>query len=148
MRFLIPCLLLASSLCLGFGLTLPLMRLDRLYFLSQSPSLLGIVAGLWADREILLTLVVGLFSIVFPIVKLAVLYISAFAGGDGEGARIPEWLKSLGKWSMLDVLLVAVVVFAAKTSGLATALTQPGLWFFAISTLLSSIAAAMLGRKG
>lgn len=144
MRFFIPLLLLAAALCLAFGLVLPLMRLDRLYFFSQSPSLLGIVAGLWQDSEILLALVVGLFSIVFPVVKLAVLYIAAFgrrvAGEDG----VPVWLKSLGKWSMLDVLLVALVIFAAKTSGLATALTQPGLWFFAASTLFSSIAASRM----
>ncbi len=37
---------------------------------------------------------------------------------------------------MLDVVLVALVIFAAKTSGLATAFTQPGLWFFAASAVL------------
>ena len=42
------------------------------------------------------------------------------------------WLRALSNWSMLDVVLVALVIFAAKTSGLATAFTQPGLWFFAL----------------
>lgn len=144
MRYLIPCLLLASSLCLAFGLILPLVRLDRLYFFSQSPSLLGIVRGLWDDNEVLLALIVGLFSVVFPVAKLAVLHILAFGRrNEGDGGA-PEWLKALGKWSMLDVLLVALVIFAAKTSGLATALTQPGLWFFVASTLMSSIAVARL----
>ena len=41
---------------------------------------------------------------------------------------------------MLDVLLVALVIFAAKTSGLAAAITQPGLWFFAASTVLAAVA--------
>ena len=144
MRYLLPILLLASSMCLAFGLTLPLVRLDRLYFFSQSPALLEIVSGLWEDREVLLAFVVGLFSIVFPAAKLAVLHIVAFTQRDAGGIRVPAWLKMLGKWSMLDVLLVALIVFAAKTSGLATALTQPGLWFFAASTVLSSAAAAML----
>lgn len=144
MRYLLPALLLASSLCLGFGLTLPLVRMDRLYFFSQSPTLLEIVHGLWEDHELLLALVVGLFSVVFPIAKLAVLHIIAFARRDSGEIRVPGWLKTLGRWSMLDVLLVALVVFAAKTSGLAAALTQPGLWFFAASAILSSIAATVL----
>jgi paraquat-inducible protein A len=140
MRYLLPLLLLASSLCLAFGLVLPLVRMDRLYFFSQSPSLVEIVSGLWLDSEIALALLVGLFSIAFPIAKLAVLHILAFGRATGEATRAPHWLKTLGRLSMVDVLLVALVIFAAKTSGLATALTQPGLWFFTASAVLSTVA--------
>lgn len=45
----------------------------------------------------------------------------------------------LSKWSMMDVLLVAIVIFAAKTSGLAEAFTQPGLWFYAASSMLAGL---------
>jgi paraquat-inducible protein A len=48
---------------------------------------------------------------------------------------------------MLDVVLVALVVFAAKTSGLATAFTKPGLWFFAASVVLTAMASAVLKRR-
>ena len=44
---------------------------------------------------------------------------------------------------MLDVVLVALVIFAAKTSGLATASTQPGLWFFAASVILTAAASTL-----
>ena len=47
---------------------------------------------------------------------------------------------------MLDVVLVALVVFAAKTSGLATAITKPGLWFFAASVILTAAAARLADR--
>jgi len=46
---------------------------------------------------------------------------------------------------MMDVLLVAIAIFAAKSSGLANAFTQPGLWFFALSTV--SITLASIGLK-
>jgi paraquat-inducible protein A len=48
---------------------------------------------------------------------------------------------------MMDVLLVAIVVFAAKTSGLANAFSQPGLWFFALSAITVTLASIGLGRK-
>ena len=45
------------------------------------------------------------------------------------------------------MLLVALVIFAAKTSGLATAFTKPGLWFFALSVVLTATATALLKRR-
>ena len=47
---------------------------------------------------------------------------------------------------MADVLVVALVIFAAKTSGLADAATQAGIWFYAAATLLSAVAAFILTR--
>ena len=52
----------------------------------------------------------------------------------------------MSNWSMLDVVLVALVIFAAKTSGVATAITKPGLWFFAASAVLT-VAASWLAKR-
>jgi paraquat-inducible protein A len=48
-------------------------------------------------------------------------------------------LPVLGKWSMMDVMLVAIVIVAAKTSGMASAFTQPGLWFYAASAIMTGL---------
>ena len=58
-----------------------------------------------------------------------------------------RWAGVLSKWSMMDVLLVALVITAAKTSGLAEAIVQPGLWFYAISALCGAIAAGLLKSR-
>ena len=42
---------------------------------------------------------------------------------------------------------VALVVFAAKTSGLASAASRPGLWFFAVSAVLTAVLAKIADRK-
>lgn len=36
-------------------------------------------------------------------------------------------------------MLVAIVIFAAKTSGMAEAFTQPGLWFYAGSAVMTGL---------
>lgn len=146
MHFALPFSLFAAGLSLGLGLVLPLVRVERLFFLTDEPSLLAIVAGLWTEREILLSVVVALFSIVFPCLKLGLLNVAAYAGAK-TAARIPAWFQALSNWSMLDVMLVALVIFAAKTSGLATAFTLPGLWFFAASAVLTALASALLKRR-
>lgn len=138
-----PLLLFAATLSFGLGIVLPLIQVNRLYFFADEPSLIGLVAGLWSSGDIALALVVGTFSLACPLAKLGLLHLAAY---DGRTA-IPWWFKGLANWSMLDVVLVALVVFAAKTSGLATAITKPGLWFFAASALLTAISSALLKQR-
>lgn len=146
MRIALPLILFASSLSLALGLVLPLMQVERLYFLTDEPSLLAIIAGLWTEGEALLAAIVALFSVIFPVIKLGLLNVAAYAGAEAAG-RIPAWFRALSNWSMLDVMLVALVIFAAKTSGLAAATTQPGLWFFAASAVLTAAASALLKQR-
>ena len=46
----------------------------------------------------------------------------------------------------LTVLLVAIIIFATKTTGLAQAFTQPGLWFYAGSSLCV-VVLSIVGRR-
>ena len=143
-RFL-PLFLLLASLTFALGVTLPLMQVDRLYFLSSSPSLVELVQSLWSHSDYAIAIVTAAFSIVFPAVKLAVLHMAAFRA-HGPAIEIPKWFKALARWSLLDVMVVALVIFAAKTSGLATAATKPGLWFFAASAILTATTSSWLSK--
>lgn len=139
-------LLMLAPLCLGLGLVLPLVRFEKLYFFTDSPSLLGIIFSLWQGGDGALSVLIGLFSVIFPAVKLIGLiaeWIAAGREGPGKLARI---VPLLSKWSMMDVMLVAIVIFAAKTSGLAQAFTQPGLWFYTASALIAGVLQGMLHR--
>lgn len=141
MALLVPVLLVFSAFFLALGLVLPLVRFQRLYFFSDTPSLLDIVFSLWTQGDAALAVVVALFSVVFPIVKLVgVAFEATVARESGAHDRLlARMLPVLAKWSMMDVMLVALVIVAAKTSGMASALTQPGLWFYAASAVLTSL---------
>jgi len=140
MKTLRPILLLIASVSFGLGISLPLMRFEKLYFFTETPSLLNIVENLWSDGEWLLTITVFAFSILFPLLKLFTAFQSALTNRPARG-----WTAALAKWSMVDVMLVAIVVFAAKTSGFANAFTQPGVWFFALSAI--SVAVSSVGLR-
>ncbi len=147
-RIALPLLLLAAPFFLALGLTLPLVRFEKLYFFEETPSLIAIVTTLWQDGSIALALLVALFSAVFPIAKLMAVMVEAVAKARADGLHRPvsRWLPLLSKWSMMDVMLVALVIVAAKTSGVADAFTQPGLWFYAGSALAVTAAHFILGR--
>jgi len=154
MRSFRAILLIAAPFCLAMGLVLPLVRFDRLYFFSDTPSLLAIVGSLWQSGNGLLAGVVALVSIGLPTLKLVSLAVEA-TGRDregGTGAFFERILPQLSRWAMMDVLLVAIVIAAAKSSGLASAFTQAGLWFYASSTIISGLLHVLLrtgsGPKG
>lgn len=110
------------------------MQFEKLWFFVERPSLLQVISGLWSEGGYLIAIVVALFSIVFPIVKMG-MGMQALVGNG-----VPKWVSYLAKWSMVDVLLVAIIIFAAKTSGLASAVAEPGVWFFAASSVLAAFA--------
>jgi len=145
-RWLPAGVVLAAVICLYFGLTLPSLQFNRFFLLSEHHSLLGVVVALLDEREYFLGLVLGAFSVVFPGLKLMVLArlaIGRLTGWNGWG-RAVRVAHYFGRWSMLDVVLIALVVFAIKRSGLADAAALPGIWFFAASAVLSIIAARLL----
>ncbi len=127
--------MLVAGLSLGLGLTLPIIRMDRLYVFTQTPSILDLISGLWSDGEWLLSGLIALFSVIFPVLKLIVLMARESAPNAAAG-WLGRMLPHLSKWSMIDVMLVAIAIFAAKSSGLAAAVAQPGLWFYAASAVI------------
>lgn len=150
MIWLKSALLVLAPLFLALGLTLPLMRFETLYFFSDRPSLLQIVASLWDGGDRMLAAVVFLLSVLFPVVKLIGVAAEAIGADTGRagGGLLHRLVPYLAKWSMMDVMLVAIVIFAAKTSGLASAVTQPGLWFYAGSAIMVSLLHPLLRGRG
>jgi paraquat-inducible protein A len=149
MRNLQAVLLVTVPFLLAFGLVLPLVRFEKLYFFSDTPSLLAIIGSLWRTENYLLAAIVALVSVALPILKTVSLAVEAVGtqrkseGGFFFDLVVPQ----LARWSMADVLLVAIVIAAAKTSGLATAFTQPGLWFYAGSTMISGLLHILLRKE-
>lgn len=117
------------------GIWLPIMQIDRLYFFSQTPSILNLVGGLWERGDEALAALIALFSILFPLLKLLALAMREM-GVAAKGAGV---LQHLSKWSMIDVMLVAIAIFAAKSSGLASVVVLPGLWCYAASAILMGL---------
>lgn len=141
-------LLVVASVLLALGTTLPILRVDRLVFFSRDASLFGIAWDLVTEGEVLLGIVVFVFSIAFPAVKIGLLaQLAAEVGPHHWVRRNLGFVEALGRWSMMDVLVVALLVFSVKSGGLATATTQPALYCFAGSVLATMLAVHRLTRR-
>jgi paraquat-inducible protein A len=144
--FLLGLMIVAATVCLVLGLTLPIVRLTRFYIWTDVHSLISVVSELYASGEIFLAAVICIFSVIFPFIKL--LYLLALysirqvhPGGAGRLLKRVAWL---GKWSMLDVLVLALLIFYAKSTRLADATSMPGIYLFSASVILTMIANSMI----
>jgi paraquat-inducible protein A len=144
--FLVLLLTLGATVCLVLGLTLPIVKLTRLYFWTDTHSLTSIISALYYTDEVFLAGVIFVFSILFPAFKL-IYIIMAGTLFTGNSARRALWFKRiewLGKWSMLDVLVLALLVFYAKSTQFADAVALPGIYFFAGSVMLTMVAYSLI----
>lgn len=144
--FLLGLLIIGATVCLVLGLTLPIIRLTRFYVWTDVHSLISVARELYLADEIILASVICLFSIIFPFVKLLYL-LALYSIRHIQPDQSGKWLKNLswlGKWSMLDVLVLALVVFYAKATNLADATSMPGVYLFAGAVILTMIATAMI----
>lgn len=147
--FLLGLMIVAATVCLVLGLTLPIMRLTRFYIWTDVHSLVSVVRELYLSGEIFLAAIICIFSVIFPFFKL--LYLLALysirqvhPGGPGRLLNRMAWL---GKWSMLDVLVLALLIFYAKATNLADATSMPGIYMFAAAVILTMIANSMIEQE-
>ena len=151
MRFLHPLFLalwMTSAVTYVLGVCLPMITTKRLFILSDDYSVLDLIATLYQESEIILACVVALFTIAIPVAKLTVLGLAVLADRPVGANRFLRAAHAFGKWSMIDVMLIALVIFAMKTSGVADALTNAGFYYFTASVVLSLVLSqALLLRK-
>jgi len=143
----VPALLVLSVVSLCIGLSLPLITIEKMWFWSNEYSVFSGIVGLYRDEQYLLSGVLLVFSILFPSFKLAVLWVLwSFRMSAGRRRAWLERLATLGKWSMLDVFVVAILVVAAKLDVIADVQPRAGVYVFGLAVLLSMFTTALVER--
>ena len=132
-------LLLVALASLTIGLTAPLLTLEKMYFFENTVSLFSTVTGLFHQKEWFLFIVIALFSLCVPIIKIAslVLILNLEYTKDSFLDKALHIIELIGKWSMLDVFVVALLLVSVKLGVLAKVEVHYGLYAFASSVLLT-----------
>ncbi len=137
----------AAVYTLAMGLSLPVITLTELVFRKNTYSILGGVIQLYNQKDYVLAAVIFIFSFVFPIVKLLSLLFLWFVPIDSNERKVVvTWLGHLGKWSMLDVYVVALTIIIAKSSTLLKAKPEMGIYYFGVSVILSILTSTRIER--
>ena len=134
----------SALILLPVALCLPLLRVERFGRVHET-SLLEGTAHLLREGPLAVGLVVALCSLVLPTIKLLVILLlaqDATRVRASTRARLHHLVELTGRWGLLDVLLVAVLVASLKLEGLVELTAGPGALAFLITVLLSLGASA------
>ena len=127
------------------AMVLPVMEIERFGYASDASIWSGMV-GLLSEGHWFVGMVVLLFSVVAPVGKLGLLFVLCVGRRhvpQRDRARAYRLIEFIGRWGMVDVLLVAVLVAVVKLGDLVTVTPGPGVVVFGVVVILSLIASAM-----
>jgi len=138
-------LALAALILYPPAVTLPMLTIEKFGYHHEASILEGI-STLISSGELVVGIIVLLCSVVFPLGKLLALLVLS-AGGMALKHKhraltyhIVEWT---GRWGMLDVLLVALLVAALKIGDLVEVSAGPAALAFTSVVVLSLLATAL-----
>ncbi|MEM9253424.1 MAG: paraquat-inducible protein A [Planctomycetota bacterium] len=144
-RLDIPLLLAASATLNVWALTVPFLVMKTLIFFKDDYTLFHSIHVMWQAKYYLLAGVITLFSLVFPFFKLGAMTVCWFAPLEARGrARFLGLISWLGKWSMLDVFVMATLLTLTQSKALLDAEPKMGLYLFTGAILLSMIASLLI----
>ena len=153
-------LVAAACATFGAGLALPLFSvtpgagewtsLVKLVaaddFQTKTFTLVGGIGLLWSGGEKGLAVLLGLLSLLLPVVKLCVLWWESFAAG-ALPERVLAFFRIVSHYAMVEVFLEALTVLLVKgMPGGSYVALHAGTYGFAASVLLSLAAARCLSN--
>ena len=150
MRYGVGLLIVLSMALLVIGLMLPLMDIEKKVLFKKYHNTYSVVTGvqnLWQDKQYVLAAIIFFWSVVFPIAKLfGLALIWAVRMPAEQIKKLLHWLGILGKWSMLDVFVVAVMIVAVKMKPLLQIEPRAGIYVFCAAIMLSMITTMVMER--
>jgi len=158
-KVIVATILLISSISLVFGLIAPILRvitykdvplLGYTVFQFQSKAILTSIEELFISGNMVVAVLILLFSVLIPIVKTLVMAIIVLSPQEFKDSKILHLIKHIGKWSMADVFVVALLLsyFGMDKDGFTDAELQIGLYFFVGYVILSMIASHLITHNG
>jgi paraquat-inducible protein A len=138
--------LIAAALCYLPANLLPIMKITSLGRAQADTIMSGVVYlllhGMWP-----LALVVFVASVFVPLLKIAILLgllLSVHRGSRWrpvDRTRLYRITETIGRWSMVDIFVVTILVALVHLGNLATVEAQPGAVFFGAVVVLTMLAA-------
>jgi len=125
---------------------LPMMMTSTL-FGTESDTIMSGVVYFWTSGSWYLALIIFTASILVPMLKMIALMLLLVTTQlrlrwqPGQRAKLYRLVEIVGKWSMLDVYVVAIMVALVQLKGLATILPGPGAIAFGSVVVLTMFSA-------
>ncbi len=138
---LLQILIALSIIFLIMGLLAPIFTISKLVVIHNTFSIISGIVKLIDDQQWFLFFIITIFSVILPIVKIIVLslLVSHKIDSNSNHKKYLDWIHRIGKWSMLDVFIIAILIVSVKLGPLVDIKLEFGLYAFAVSVILVMI---------
>lgn len=141
-------LTIIALICLIMGVSMPMLNLiafkdlpvlGTIVFKYESKSILSVIQTLWQSQQYFISSLVVLFSLILPLGKLLLSFLAILSKQERIRQQFAKLIHAIGKWSMTDVFVIAVLLafFTMNTDETTNAWLGHGLYFFASYSILS-----------
>jgi len=101
----------------------------------------SIVSGIWQllqEHHYFLFVLITLFSIILPIAKIVLLFklLQDKSHHPDQREKLLHLMHDYGRWAMLDVMVVAILIVSVKLGAIASIQVHAGLYIFGFAVLL------------
>jgi len=107
----------------------------------ESKGVIGSIQKLFESGDVVVALVILLFSVLIPVLKVASLLVVSLFIRSSFAHGLIKFFKLIGKWSMVDVFVVSVflVYLTANKGEISRAEIEVGLYFFLAYVIVSML---------
>jgi paraquat-inducible protein A len=109
-------------------------------------SIFSVLVGLFSSGHWVIGILIATFSIVTPLIKISLTFVAATTTSSSVNAKISKFLHTIGKWSMADVFVAAMLLacFALQSQEATKVIACRGLNYFIGYCLLSMVTTLLL----
>jgi len=144
-RFDVPLMLSVSLVLLAQGLTMPAMQITAFIFWRSEYTIIENILHLYETDRRPAAIVVAVSAVVYPALKIMALFFLWLAPFPARWRRrCVRLLRLLGRWSMLDVMAITVLVVGSSSIFLVEAKPLTGIYVYAAAIFVLMFATVLM----
>ena len=121
------------------GVIAPMLTLEKFVLFSNTFSIITGITTLLEEGKIFLFIIITLFSLILPTAKLIVIFLVLRQKTKAQLQRYLQLMHMYGKWSMLDVFVVGIMVVIIKIEGMIKVDLHYGFYIFTSAVLMTMV---------
>ncbi len=148
---------ISSLIMLIFGVITPILMivihknveyLGDIVLSIESKTIIGTISHLYSSQNYPIAIIILLFSILIPLIKTIIMIVISIFNEFNIAKKLLSIFKHLGKWSMLDVFVVSLLLVYLSMGSNQNSYSEleNGLYIFLIYVILSIIASLVVEK--
>ena len=121
------------------GVIAPMLTLEKFVLFSNTFSIITGITTLLEEGKIFLFIIITLFSLILPTAKLIVIFLVLRQKTKAQLQRYLQLMHMYGKWSMLDVFVVGIMVVIIKIEGMIKVDLHYGFYIFTSAVIMTMV---------